>query len=112
MADEQTSQASGTPGKAPSPGPLPERARTAAEEAARAIQGVISGGHTAKPADHEASPHTPDASGGGDASDAKARGKSLSATPSTFKEWLQEQRRTLATAIERVQEAAMEPDCP
>jgi hypothetical protein len=90
---------------------LPDRARADAEAAARAIQGVISGGQVATPADHEAPPHTPDVSGGGDTSDAKARGKSLSETPPTFEEWLHTQRRSLTAAIERVREA-MEPECP
>jgi hypothetical protein len=115
MADEQTGHATEVPGKAPSPSPLPERARAEAQEAAKAVYGVISGGQVATPADHEASPHTPDASGGGDASDTKARGKSLSETPppSTFKEWLHNLRQSMPDmgTLERVREA-MEPECP
>jgi hypothetical protein len=111
MAEDRSNEATGAQGKAPSPGPLPDRARADAEAAASAIQGVISGGQVATPADHEAPPHTPDVSGGGDTSDAKARGKSLSETPPTFADWLHQQRQSLSAVIERVREE-LEPECP
>lgn len=114
MAEDRSNETAGKPGKAPSPAPLPERVRAAAEAAAKAAQGKTSRWQGATPADHEASPHTPDATEGGDGSGEKARGKSPIQMPTTFGQRLEELRRSLPDighTLERIREE-MEPECP
>jgi hypothetical protein len=76
MAKERSDDVAATPDKAPSPAPLPEQARAAAEEAAKGMRGRITRGQEATGDDHAVPPHSPDATEG-DASGEKGRGKSL-----------------------------------